>query len=71
MVITRIIVEDKIKELNEILRDDLQTKQFQLRHDNKKYYLADEMNQIYDSGSLKSIHKTVCLLFVFYCEISA
>lgn len=70
MVITRIIVEDKINELNEILRNDLQTKEFHLSHDNKKYYLVDEINHIYDSGSLKSIHKTVCLLFVFYCEIS-
>ena len=70
-MITRIIVEDKIKELNEILSDDLQTKQFWLTHDNKHYYLVDETGHIYDRGSLKSIHKTLCLLFVFYCEISA
>lgn len=71
MVITRIIVEDAINELNEILRNDLQTKEFHLSHDNKKYYLVDEINQIYDSGSLKSIHKTVSTLFAFYCEITS
>lgn len=71
MVITRIIVEDAINELNEILRNDLRTKRFYLSHDNKKYYLVDEINHIYDSGSLKSIHKTVLALLMFYFEIWA
>ena len=70
-MITRFVVEDTIKELNEILSDDMQIKQFHLSHDNKRYYLVDELNHIYDSGSLKSIHKTVLALLVFYCEISA
>lgn len=70
-MITRLEVEDKIKELNEILSDDMQIKQFYLFHDDKRYYLVDELNNIYDSGSLKSIHKTVLALLLFYCEISA
>ena len=70
-MITEAILESKIDELNEILSDDLQTKQFYLLADNNQYYLVDENEQIYDRGSLKSIHKTVCLLFVFYCEISS
>ena len=70
-MITEAIVESKINELNDILNDDCQSKQFYLMADNNSYYLIDENEQIYDRGSLKSIHKTVCLLFVFYCEISA
>ena len=70
-MITEAIVESKINELNDILNDDCQSKQFYLLCDNKQYYLVDENEQIYDRGSLKSIHKTVCLLFIFYCEISA
>ena len=70
-MILRLEVEDKLKELNEILSDDMQIKQFHLFHDDKRYYLVDELNHIYDSGSLKSIHKTVLALLMFYCEISA
>lgn len=71
MYISRTVVDHKINEFNEFLTDDLQTKQFQLLQDNKHYYLVDEINQIYANGSLKEIYKAVCLLFVFYCEISA
>ena len=70
-MITRLVVDDKIKELNEILSDDMQIKQFHLFQDDKRYYLVDELSHIYDSGSLKSIYKTVLALLMFYCEISA
>lgn len=70
-MVTRIDIEDMIQELNEILSYDNQIKQFYLTHDNKRYYLVDELGHIYDSGSLKSIHKTLLALCVFYREISA
>ena len=70
-MITETILESKINELNDILNDDCQSKQFYLMVDNNLYYLIDENEHIYDRGSLKSIYKTVCLLFVFYCEITA
>ena len=70
-MITEAIIENKINELNNILNDDCQSKQFYLIVDDNLYYLIGENEQIYDIGSLKSIYKTVCLLFVFYCEISA
>ena len=70
-MITETILESKINELNDILNDDCISKKFYLFEDEGIYYLIDENEHIYDRGSLKSIHKTVCLLFIFYCEISA
>lgn len=70
-MITETILESQINELNDILNDDCISKKFYLFKYDSIYYLIDENSHIYDRGSLKSIHKTVFLLFVFYCEISA
>ena len=70
-MVSSFIVESKINELNEILSEDCISKSFYLFEDEGSFYLIDENETIYERGSLESIHKFICLLFIFYCEISA
>ena len=70
-MITKDVVESKINELNGILNDDCISKKFYLYENDYNYYLVDENETIYERGNLYSIYKAVCILLMFYCEISA